>query len=75
MRNERTKLPANALDRTSTACFTVGIATPLTAPAYNIGNFRANMQPDALALGMAARFLAAVALPLKRRRVLGTLRP
>jgi hypothetical protein len=27
--NERTKLLANALDRASTSCFTVGIATPL----------------------------------------------
>ena len=27
--NEQTKLLANALDRASTACFTVGIVTPL----------------------------------------------
>jgi hypothetical protein len=27
--NERTKLPANGLDHASTACFTVGVATPL----------------------------------------------
>ena len=29
--NERTKLLANALDRASTACFTVGVAAPFAA--------------------------------------------
>ncbi len=28
---ELTKLPANALDRASTSCFTIGIATPVAA--------------------------------------------
>lgn len=37
--NEQTKLLANALDRASTACFTVGIATPIAGLVYNIGNF------------------------------------
>jgi hypothetical protein len=36
--NERTKLLANALDRASTACFTVGILTPAAGYLYNIGN-------------------------------------
>jgi hypothetical protein len=40
--NERQKLLANNFDRMSTACFTVGIATPLAGYLYNIGNF-ANM--------------------------------
>jgi hypothetical protein len=32
--NERTKLLANALDRASTACLTVGIITPLAGYIY-----------------------------------------
>ncbi len=35
---EHTKLLANALDRASTACFTVGIATPLAAMIYGFTN-------------------------------------
>ncbi len=35
---EQTKLLANALDRASTACFTVGIATPLAAMVYGFTN-------------------------------------
>lgn len=34
--NERTKLLANALDRASTACFTVGVATPLAGYLYGV---------------------------------------
>lgn len=41
--NERTKLLANALDRASTACFTVEIATPLAGYIYNISNLRENL--------------------------------
>ncbi|WP_047509614.1 MULTISPECIES: hypothetical protein [unclassified Rhizobium] len=37
--NEQTKLFANALDRASTACFTVGIVTPIAGALYGIGNF------------------------------------
>ncbi len=35
---EQTKLLANAMDRTSTACITVGVITPLAGYIYNIGN-------------------------------------
>jgi hypothetical protein len=35
---EQTKLLANALDRASTACFTVGIVTPVAAMIYGFGN-------------------------------------
>lgn len=35
---ELTKLLANALDRASTSCFTVGIATPIAAMIYGIGS-------------------------------------
>jgi hypothetical protein len=37
--NERTKLLANALDRASTACFTVGILTPTAGFLYGFVNF------------------------------------
>lgn len=42
---EQTKLLANALDRTSTACLTVGVVTPLAALVYGIG-------PAAIKLGL-----------------------
>lgn len=35
--NERIKLTANALDRASTACFTVGVLGPTVASLYGIG--------------------------------------
>jgi hypothetical protein len=35
--NERTKLPANALDRASTACGTVGVLTPVSSILYGWG--------------------------------------
>jgi len=35
---EQTKLLANAFDRASTACVTVGIVTPIAAMLYGIGN-------------------------------------
>ena len=38
--NERTKLLANALDRASTGCMTVGVFTPLAGYIYNFGNIR-----------------------------------
>ncbi|MGK9055417.1 hypothetical protein [Xaviernesmea oryzae] len=34
---EQTKLLANAFDRASTACITVGIVTPVAAMLYGIG--------------------------------------
>ena len=35
--NERTKLLANALDRASTAVFTIGVFAPTTAAIYSLG--------------------------------------
>ncbi len=35
---EQTKLLANAFDRASTACVTVGVVTPVAAMLYGIGN-------------------------------------
>ncbi|NUB43393.1 hypothetical protein GEU84_003265 [Fertoebacter nigrum] len=70
VRNEQTKLLANALDRASTACFTVGIATPLAAWLYNIGNFRSVVPSLVVGFGIGGWFLVAVALHLLARRIL-----
>lgn len=72
--NERTKLLANALDRASTACFTVGIATPVAGFLYNIGNFRSSVPVAALAVGVVGWILAAVGLHYLARRALKGLR-
>ncbi len=50
--NERLRLFANALDRVSTTCFTVGVATPLAGYVYNVGNFGGALSPWQLALGL-----------------------
>ena len=67
---ERTKLLANALDRVSTACVTVGIATPIAGYVYNVSNVRALVSLLDLLTGIAVWFLAAVVLHLGARRVL-----
>jgi hypothetical protein len=74
IRNERTKLLANALDRASTVCFTVGIATPAAGLLYNIGGFRAAAPVATLVLGIGLWLFAAVALHLLARRTLAGLR-
>lgn len=70
IRNERTKLLANALDRASTVCFTVGIATPAAGFLYNFGGFRAIGAVPLLALGLLGWIFGAVALHLLAARVL-----
>ena len=72
---ERTKLLANAFDRASTACFTVGIATPLAGYVYNVSGFRGTIGPWELLGGLAGWFLGAVALHLIGRQVLKRLQP
>ena len=74
IRNERTKLLANALDRASTACFTVGIATPVAGFLYNVANFRGTVPPLALAVGLGGWLLIALFLHYLARRVLKGLR-
>lgn len=74
VRNERRKLLANALDRASTACFTVGIATPLAGWLYDFGGLRAALDPWTMALGMAGWLFGAAILHIGARRVLGGLR-
>jgi hypothetical protein len=72
VRNERTKLLANAFDRASTACFTVGVIAPLAAATYNLGG----VTPGPLALVLAALIWlsAAVVLHLLARAILGLLK-
>jgi hypothetical protein len=74
IRNEQIKLLANALDRASAACFTVGIATPLAGYLYNVAGFRASIGIPALLLGLVGWITAAIALHLAARRILKRLR-
>lgn len=73
--NERIKLLAGSIDRAATACFTVGIATPLAGYLYNVGGFGANLGGPALVSIVSGWFLAIVALHLLARRLLGGLTP
>ena len=70
IRNERLKLSANAVDRASTACFTVGIATPAAGYLYNVGGLRESLSLTVVALGFVGWFGAAVALHLMARRTI-----
>jgi hypothetical protein len=73
-RNEQTKLLSNALDRASTGCLTVGIATPLAALFYNIGNFGASIGVTRIVVGLAVWLFAAIPLHIFARRILKGLR-
>ena len=70
---EKTKLVASALDRPSTACFTIGVATPLAGYIYNIGGFRTGIALAVLALAVGGWIFAALALHLSARRILNRL--
>ena len=72
--NEQTKLLANALDRAATACFTVGIVTPLAGYIYNVSGFRLAVSSSVLMLGFWGWLLAALLLRLAGRLVLTRLR-
>jgi hypothetical protein len=69
--NERTKLSANALDRSSTACLAVGIFAPLATLLQGPATIPA--------LGVAMSFVgwlaAGIVLHLGARRMLGGLKP
>ncbi len=72
--NERTKLTANALDRASTACLTVGVLGPAAAVLYGIGSM-AVMQANALIfVGSAFWLFAAAMLHLLAKGILGRLK-
>jgi hypothetical protein len=66
--NERTKLLAGSLDRASTVCITVGIATPVSAFMYGSG-----LGPGTLAAACYVWLTAAFLLHLAGRRILGSL--
>ena len=67
--NEQTKHLANALDRASTACFTVGLATPAAGYLYEIGNFASTLNPRRFAAAVAGWLLASITLHLLSRYI------
>ena len=72
---ETAKLIANALDRGSTACFTVGIFTPIAGYVYNFSGFRGMIGLAELIGGVAGWLIVAIGLHLLARRVLKRLQP
>jgi hypothetical protein len=68
--NEQTKLIANALDRASTGCFTVGIATPIAGFLYNVGDFGSTVSWLRLTISLTGWLFASVALHFYSRYVL-----
>lgn len=72
--NERTKLLANALDRASTACFTVGILTPTAGYLYGFVSLGNIIEASWLLMTAAGWLMATVALHLIARSVLRRLR-
>lgn len=71
--NERTKLTANALDRASTACLTVGVFGPIVASLYGVGATATGAHGITLAVGSVFWLAAAGALHWMARRTLGRL--
>lgn len=73
--NERTKLMANALDRASTACLTVGALGPAVASLYGLGAAGAAAASHGvlIALGSVFWLAAAGVLHFMARSVLGRL--
>jgi hypothetical protein len=71
--NERTKLPATALNAAATSSFAIGVLAPMAAAFYNVsGNLPVRL--GNLILGTIVWLSAAVALHLGARRVLKGLR-
>ena len=69
--NETTKLVANALDRASTACLTVGVFAPIAAAIYTpTGTVPATLT---FIIGAACWIFAAAVLHMSARHVLGRL--
>jgi len=71
---EQIKLLANAIDRTSTACFTIGIATPLAGFVYNVSGFRSTIGAIELGSGLIGWLAAALLLHAAARLTLNGLR-
>ncbi len=68
--NETTKLTANALDRASTACLTVGVIGPVVATIYNFGGTNAAGHGILLLVGSTGWMIAAGSLHMMARRTL-----
>lgn len=71
--NERIKLTANALDRASTACLTVGALGPAAASLYGLGQAAPPSHGVLIAVGSLFWLAAAGVLHLMARKVLGRL--
>ena len=72
--NETTKLLANALDRASTACFTVGILTPTAGYLYGFMNFARDVDIVWLMFSAIGWLFATIGLHFGARRVLKRLK-
>ncbi|MCF4125318.1 hypothetical protein [Methylobacterium sp. SyP6R] len=72
--NERTNLTANALDRASTACVTVGVVGPIVASLYGVGATAAGAHGIILAIGSLFWLVVAGGLHAMARRTLGRLK-
>lgn len=66
---EQTKLLANPLDRVSTACFTVEIATPLAGYIYNLAVFNA-VPGSRMIVNLIGGLMGAILLHYQARRAL-----
>ena len=72
--NERTKLLANALDRASTACLTVGVFGPSVAVLYDLAGTSSHERAILVAVGSLLWLAAAAFLHRMAYRVLGRLK-
>lgn len=68
LHNERTKLVANALDRASTACLTVGVFAPIAAAIYTSAGTAHTTW--AFVIGTVCWIFAAAVLHMSARYVL-----
>jgi hypothetical protein len=66
---EQTKLLANAMDRASTACFTVGVLTPLAGFGYGVAAF-APLAALQVVIVLAGWLISALILHYMARRTL-----
>lgn len=73
VRNEQTKLLANALNTAATSSFTVGVLAPIAAAIYT--STGAAIPLRVILFAAAIWFSVAVTLHLLARRVLRSLRP
>ena len=67
---EQIKLFANACDRLSTACFTVGLLTPIAGYIYDVSGFRSSIGLWHLLGGLTCWIIVGIGLHLLARRAL-----